>query len=81
MVLYIEQIENWKTKHISYGLGVSTVDLSTSKTTTFETLIGKHSLNEEIVRLCLFHNPKELVYVRGQILRCLFQATSTIMTR
>lgn len=61
MVLYIEQIENWKTKHVSYGLGVSTVDLSTSKTTTFETLIGKHSLNEEIVRLCLFHNPKELV--------------------
>jgi DNA mismatch repair protein MutS len=61
MVLYIEQIENWKTKHISYGLGVSTVDLSTSRTSTFETVVDKHSLNEELVRLCLFHNPKELV--------------------
>jgi DNA mismatch repair protein MutS len=61
MVLYIEQIENWKTKGISYGFGVSTVDLSTSRTSSFETFVDKHTLNEEIVRLCIFFNPKELV--------------------
>ena len=61
LILYIELIENWKTKKSSYGLGVSTVDLSTSRTTTTELYIDKHSLNEELVRLCLFFNPKELV--------------------
>ena len=61
LILYIELIENWKTKKSSYGLGVSTVDLSTSRTTTTELNIDKHSLNEELVRLCLFFNPKELV--------------------
>ena len=61
LILYIELIENWKTKKSSYGLGVSTVDLSTSRTTTTELNIDKHSLNEELVRLCLFFSPKELV--------------------
>ena len=61
LILYIELIENWKTKKSSYGLGVSMVDLSTSRTTTTELNIDRHSLNEELVRLCLFFNPKELV--------------------
>ncbi|QOI90239.1 hypothetical protein QKU58_gp092 [Pyramimonas orientalis virus] len=63
MILYVEQIENWKTKAISYGLGVSTVDLSTSRTSSYETYVDKHSLNEELVRLCILYNPKELVVV------------------
>ena len=61
LIVYIELFENWKTKKSSYGLGVSTVDLSTSRTTTTELYIDKYSLNEELVRLCLFFNPKELV--------------------
>lgn len=61
LILYIELIENWKTKKTSFGLGVSTVDLSTSRTTTTELYIDRHTLNEELVRLCLFFNPKELV--------------------
>lgn len=61
LVIYIEGIEAWKTNKVSYGLGVSTVDLSTSRTTSTEIYVDRHSLNEELVRLCLFYNPKELV--------------------
>jgi DNA mismatch repair protein MutS len=61
MILYIEQTTHWKTLKSAYAIGVTTVDLSTSRTSCFESYVDNHSLNEELVRLCLFYNPKELV--------------------
>lgn len=63
MILYIEHTKHWKTLKSSYAIGVTTVDLSTSRTSSFEVFIDNHSLNEELVRLCLFYNPKELVII------------------
>jgi DNA mismatch repair protein MutS len=61
MVVYIEELIHWKTSKKSFGLGVSCVDLSTSRTTSIESYVDTHSINEELVRLCLLFNPKELV--------------------
>lgn len=61
MIAYVEPTKHWKTLKTSYAIGVTTVDLSTSRTTSCELCVDGHSLNEELVRLCLFHNPKELV--------------------
>lgn len=61
MIMYIEPIQHWKTKQLSYGIGIGTVDLSTSRTSVYEKYVDKHMLNEEIVRLCIHYNPKELV--------------------
>ena len=42
-------------------VGVSVVDLSTKQTYAFETNGDIGALNEEIARVCLLYNPKELV--------------------
>lgn len=62
MVMCVEEIQHWK--HVdkkSFGLGVSVVDLSTKQTYAFETNGDIGALNEEIARVCLLYNPKELV--------------------
>lgn len=63
MVIYIEKAINWKTNFMEYVLGVSVVELSTTRTYVSEILVEKMTLNEEIVRLCIQYSPKELVIV------------------
>ena len=63
MILYIEPIQHWKTKKLSYGIGITTVDLSTSRTSVYENYIDFHMLNEELVRLSIHYNPKELIVI------------------
>lgn len=66
MVVYVEPVEHWKTKRVSYGIGITTVDLSTSRTAVYESYVDKYVLNEELVRLCLHYNPKELVIASSE---------------
>lgn len=71
MVICVEEVQHWKhSEKKSYGLGVSTVDLSTKQTTVFETHGDFSSLNEEIARVCIMYNPKELVVFSKDAVSC-----------
>lgn len=62
MIIYIEEFKHWK--HVnkkSFGIGVSVVDISTSKTYVLESFGDVASMNEELTRVCLLYQPKELV--------------------
>ena len=59
MVLYLESFEN--NKLVCIGVGCCIIDLSTKKTICFETMKTFSTIDEEITRLCLSYNPKELV--------------------
>lgn len=59
MVLYLESFEN--NKSVCIGVGCCIIDLSTKKTVCFETTKNFSTIDEEITRLCLSYNPKELV--------------------
>lgn len=62
MIINLDEFQNWKNhSKKTFGLGVSVVDLSTSRTSVSETYGDMSSINEELTRVCLFHNPKELV--------------------
>lgn len=73
MIIYFENFQNWKNiSKNSFGLGISVVDLSTSRTSVFETYGDMCSINEELTRLCLFHNPKELtIFSQSKIDECI----------
>lgn len=59
MVIYIESFNTFKKDMI--GMGCCIVDLSTKKTTCFEITKNSYTIEEEITRLCLTYNPKELI--------------------
>jgi DNA mismatch repair protein MutS len=59
MVLYLESFE--KNNSVCIGVGCCIIDLSTKKTICFETMKTFSTIDEEITRLCLSYNPKELV--------------------
>lgn len=62
MIIYIEEFQDWKhINKMSFGLGVSVVDLSTSKNIVFENYGDLISINEELTRICLLYRPKELL--------------------
>ena len=62
MVIYIDKQQEWKTKKQIYILGISVIDISTSKLSCQEIVVDDdHLLSEEILRIVLCNNPKELV--------------------
>lgn len=64
IVVYLEEISDWKVKtKRRYGIGMSVVDLTTSRTFVSETYVDVGALNEELARICTCHSPKEMVLV------------------
>jgi DNA mismatch repair protein MutS len=61
MVLYFESFKTSRNSCI--GLGCCVIDLSTKSTVCFESINDFYSIEEEITRLCLSYNPKELVII------------------
>jgi DNA mismatch repair protein MutS len=61
MVVYLESFKN--SKNICIGLGCCVIELSTKNTVCFESINNFYSIEEEITRLCLSYNPKELVII------------------
>ncbi len=64
MVIYIDKQQEWKTKKEIYILGISVIDISTAKLSCQEIVVDDdHLLSEEILRIVLCNNPKELVII------------------
>ena len=63
MVIYIDKQQDWKTKKQIYILGISVIDISTAKLSCQEIILEDYLLSEEILRIVLCNNPKELVII------------------
>lgn len=63
MVIYIDKQQEWKTKKQIYILGISVIDISTGKLKCQEIIIDDYLLSQEILRIVLCDNPKELVII------------------
>ena len=63
MVIYIDKQQDWKTKKHIYILGISVIDISTAKLSCQEIILDDYLLSEEILRVVLCNNPKELVII------------------
>ena len=61
MSVYMDSINCFKTKSKIYDLGVSVIDLSTGANYVFNIQTKFHNLNEELNRLYLQYNVKELL--------------------
>jgi DNA mismatch repair protein MutS len=63
MVIYIDKQQDWKTKKQIYILGISVIDISTAKLSCQEIILEDYLLSEEVLRIVLCNNPKELVII------------------
>ena len=63
MIIYIDKQQDWKTKKLIYILGISVIDISTAKISCQEITMDEYLLTEEVLRIILCNNPKELVII------------------
>lgn len=65
MVIYFEKAFHWKKKMSYMNVGCSTFDASTGKSSVIELMneLDEKVLFEEVYRLLLVHNPREVVFL------------------